>query len=101
MISAQTTNTINRFQLVLASASNDEVFKGLTTKEAYFIVKAHKLVASEHFYTFWNDGRDKQILRDILHDHYPPLEYSHKLEDGYPELTDYVTLAQPIFKDVT
>ena len=68
-----------------------------STREAYYYVKAHKLAAPAHFYSYWNSGRDKQILRDILNDHYPPLDYCHPLEKGYPELTEYYTVAVEVF----
>lgn len=69
-----------------------------TTKEAYFYVKAHKLVAQAHFHQYWN-SRDKQPLSDILNDHYPPLEYCHDQSRGYPGLDAYVTLANEVFND--
>lgn len=70
-----------------------------STKEAYFYVKAHKLVAQAHFHQYWNDGRSKQPLTDILNDHYPPLEYCHDQPKGYPGLDAYVTLANEVFND--
>ena len=70
-----------------------------STKEAYFYVKAHKLVAPGHFYQYWNDGRSKQPLIDILKGNYPPLEYCHDQPKGYPGLDAYVTLANEVFND--
>lgn len=70
-----------------------------TTKEAYFYIKAHKLVAEPHFYQYWNN-RDKQPLINVLNDHYPPLEYCHKQSQGYQGLDAYVTLAKEVFNEI-
>ena len=69
----------------------------MCTVEAYYFVKAHKLVAYDHFIKYWNDGRSKQILHDILNDHYPPLATNHALEDGYIGLIIYVSVAKSVF----
>ena len=69
----------------------------MCTVEAYYFVKAHKLVAYDHFIKYWNDGRSKQILHNILNDHYPPLQYCHALEDGYTGLDIYVSVAKSVF----
>lgn len=69
----------------------------MSTAEAYFYVKAHKLVARADFSQYWNSGRNKQLLRDILTDHYPPLEYCHDQDNGYVGLDVYVDLAKTIF----
>lgn len=69
-----------------------------STREAYFYAKAHKLVAPGHFYQYW-DSRDKQLLSDILNDHYPPLGYCHDQSKGYPGLDAYVNMAKGVFND--
>jgi hypothetical protein len=69
----------------------------LPIKEQYFYVKAHKLVALEHFLAFWNDGKDRQPCRDILNAFYPPLEHNHEEQDGLPGLSAYVKLARKVF----
>lgn len=85
--------------IFLALKANQPFPVFASTKEAYFYVKAHKLVAPSHFYQYWNDGRSKQPLTDILNDHYPPLEYCHDQPKGYPGLDAYVTLANEAFND--
>lgn len=77
--------------------NNGPLPTAMCTAEAYYFVKAHKLVAYDHFIKYWNDGRSKQILRDILNDHYPPLSTNHALEDGYIGLTIYVSVAKSVF----
>lgn len=47
---------------------------------------------------YWNDGRSKQILRDILAAYYPPLEYCHSMEEGFVGLDIYVAVAKEIFE---
>lgn len=68
-----------------------------TTREAYFYVKAHKLVAYDHFIKYWQDGRSKQPLIDILDDHYPPLEHCHEQSKGYAGLDAYVNMVNEVF----
>ena len=65
--------------------------------ELYYFCKAHKLVAYDHFIAYWNDGRSKQPLRDILNSFYPPLNYGHPLEGGFVGLTVYVESARQVF----
>ena len=65
--------------------------------EIYYFAKAHKLVAYDHFITYWNDGRSKQPLRNILKAYYPPLEYCHAMEEGFVGLTVYVEFAKRVF----
>lgn len=73
----------------------------MSTAEAYFYVKAHKLVARADFNQYWQSGRDKQLLGDILADHYPPLEYDHDQAKGYVGLDTYVDLAKEVFNEST
>lgn len=75
-------------------------FPTLPTHEAYFFAKAHKLVAHNHFISYWNSGRDKQPLTDILSAYYPPLEYNHTQSQGLPGLDQYVLAATQVFKDI-
>ena len=65
--------------------------------EAYYFIKAHKLVAFDHFIAYWNDGRSKQILHDILDAYYPPLKCCHAMEEGFVGLDIYVAVAKEIF----
>ena len=65
--------------------------------ELYYFCKAHKLVAHDHFIKYWNDGKSKQPLRDILKAYYPPLDYGHELKDGFVGLTVYVEFAKQAF----
>ena len=74
-------------------------FPSLPIKEAYYLAKAHKLVNKKHFINYWQDGKSKRRLRDILKAYYPPLEYCHKLENGLPLLQYYVKIAKIAFKN--
>ena len=84
---------------IFSDLKANKPFPQLPTKEAYFYAKAHKLVATDHFYAYWNSGRDKQPLIDILADHYPPLKYNHTQAKGYPGLDTYVDICKEIFND--
>ena len=84
--------------IFLALKANQPFPVFASTKEAYFYVKAHKLVDQAHFHQYWN-SRDKQPVRAILNDHYPPLEHCHEQSKGYPGLDAYVTLANEVFND--
>lgn len=70
----------------------------LSIRQVYFLCKAHKLVAPEHFYAMWNDGRSKAPLTRVLHAFYPPLEPNHPLEKGMDGLDQYVEIAKEIFQ---
>ena len=65
--------------------------------EIYYFCKAHKLVAHDHFIKYWNDGRSKQVLHDVLDAYYPPLKCCHTMEEGFVGLTIYVAVAKEIF----
>lgn len=69
----------------------------LTTKEQYFFIKAHQIVDRAHYSSFWNDGRSKQPLIDLLKEHYPPLAEGHSMENGYEGLNKYVEEAKKVF----
>ena len=76
--------------------SNDEIFGGMCTKEVYFYAKAVWVVNIEEFYGFWQDGRSKALLTQVLKDHYPPLKDCHEQKDGYEGLDEYVAVAKTI-----
>ena len=82
---------------VFAALKANQSFPKMSTVEAYLFCKAHKLVALDHFLTYWTDGRDKQPLRDILTTYYPPLDYCHSEENGFDLLSDYVAIAKTVF----
>ena len=75
----------------------EEVFPNASTKQYYFFYKAHKLVDWRGFMTYWSKQTDKQVLKDILNENYPPLEYNHEEKDGYQNLSYYVKIAKTIF----
>lgn len=85
---------------------NPDVFKAfakghypiahLSTLEQYYYCKAHKLANTEHFERFWTSGRSKDPLRAILKAFYPPLEFCHSVDEGFPDLSSYVAVASPI-----
>lgn len=77
--------------------NNQPLPTGMCDLEIYYFCKAHKLVAHDHFIAYWNDGKSKQPLRNVLTAFYPPLEYNHKLEDGFLGLASYVESAKQIF----
>ena len=81
----------------IALKNNQPLPDDMCLLEACYFIKAHKLVAYDHFIAYWNDGRSKQILRDILAAYYPPLEYCHPMEEGYVGLDIYVAVAKEIF----
>ena len=82
---------------VFAALKANQLLPDMSTLEAYLFCKAHKLVAFDHYMTYWNDGRDKQPLHDILTAHYPPLDYCHSEENGFDLLSDYVAIAKTVF----
>ena len=84
----------------IALSNNQPLPTDMCLVEVYYFVKAHKLVAFDHFINYWNDGRSKQILVDVLAAHYPPLTYGHSLENGYEGLEIYVEVAQSVFKNL-
>lgn len=69
----------------------------MCTVEAYYFIKAHKLVDLDHFLSYWADGHNKKLLRSILTAHYPPLDYCHSEENGFDLLSDYVAIAKTVF----
>ena len=83
----------------IALNNNQPLPTDMCLVEAYYFVKAHKLVTFDHFIKYWNDGRSKQLLNDILTAYYPPLTYGHSLEDGYEGLEIYVEVAQSVFNN--
>ena len=92
------------YRLILSGAPNS-IFDYLTTKEIYYFAKAHKLANLDHFLKFWQDGRDKTPLHQILAEFYPPQNYNNTLEEaishtGFEELQVYYNIATTIFKDI-
>ena len=83
--------------IFLALKANKPFPTFTSTKEAYFYIKAHKLVAHDHFIHYWQDGRSKQPLIDVLADHYPPLEHCHEQSQGYAGLDAYANMANEVF----
>lgn len=75
----------------------EAIYPGASSKQYYFFYKAHKLVDVDSFMSYWKPQTDKQVLIDILKDHYPPLDYNHAEADGYPDLSKYVAIAKTIF----
>lgn len=74
----------------------------ITLQEKYFFYKAHKLADQIHFINYWNDGRSKSLLQDILAAFYPPQTYCNSLEEaitnpGFEPLARYYTIACRIF----
>lgn len=101
MIPSPTRTTTHPVKETFIALSNNEPLPAdMCLVEAYYFTKAHKLVALDHFMCYWNDGRSKRILTDILKAHYPPLEYNHALEDGYECLDVYVEIARSVFNIV-
>ena len=101
MIPSPTSTTTHPIKETFIALSNNEPLPAdMCTVEAYYFVKAHKLVAFDHFMRYWNDGRSKQVLIDVLNANYPPLEYNHALEDGYESLGVYVEIARSVFSNV-
>lgn len=82
---------------VFAALKANQPLPDMSTVETYLFCKAHKLVALDHFLSYWNDGRDKQPLHDILTAYYPPLGYCHSEENGFDLLSDYVAIAKTVF----
>ena len=92
------------YRLILSGAPNP-IFDYLTTREVYYLAKAHELANLNHFLNFWNDGRDKTPLRQIIAEFYPPQNYNNTLEEaishpGYEELQVYYNIATTVFKDI-
>lgn len=85
------------FVAIKAGKRAEVVYPSATSKQYYFFYKAHKLVDTASFMSYWNVQTDKQILIDILNDYYPPLEYNHPEEDGLDGLSKYVAIAKTIF----
>lgn len=81
----------------IALKNNQPLPDDMCLLEAYYFVKAHKLVALDHFLAYWTDGRSKQLLRRVLTAHYPPLDYCHSEENGFDLLSDYVAIAKTVF----
>ena len=81
----------------IALKNNQPLPSSMSLLESYYFCKAHKLVAYDHFIAYWNDGRSKQVLRDILDTYYPPLDYCHTMEEGFVGLTVYVAAAREVF----
>ena len=101
MIPSPTRTTTHPIKETFIALSNNEPLPAdMCLVEAYYFTKAHKLVALDHFMRYWNDGRSKQVLIDILKANYPPLEYNHALEDGYESLGVYVEIARSVFSNV-
>ena len=73
------------------------IYPNAPSKQYYFFYKAHKLANTDSFMAYWRPQEDKQVLKDILDDHYPPLTYNHPEADGYPDLPKYVAIAKTIF----
>jgi len=90
-------NETTRIYYLFRLLKHGRPFPSLTLKETYYIAKAHKLVDEEHFYSYWQDGRSKRRLRDILSAYYPPLEYCHSLKTGFPKLPYYLHIAKVAF----
>ena len=82
---------------VFAALKANQPLPKMSTVEAYLFCKAHKLVALDHFLSYWADGRNKKLLRSILTAHYPPLDYCHSEENGFDLLSDYVAIAKTVF----
>ena len=82
---------------VFAALKANQPLPEMSTVEAYLFCKAHKLAALDHFLSYWTDGRSKQLLRNILTAHYPPLDYCHSEENGFDLLSDYVAIAKTVF----
>ena len=97
MIPAPILVTTHLAATVFQLLKNNQSLPDMDLTEAYYFVKAHKLVAIDHFIAYWNDGRFKQLLIDILEAHYPPLTYCHPLEEGYEGLENYVEIAKTMF----
>ena len=97
MIPAPITVTTYSAAAIFQLLKNNQPLPDMDLVEAYYFVKAHKLVAIDHFMAYWKDGRSKQLLIDILKAHYPPLTYCHPLEEGYEGLENYVEIAKTIF----
>ena len=78
-----------------------KILPNATTKEFYFYIKAFKLVNQNAFYNYCKIHKPNptfdQMLKSILDDHYPPLEYCHLQEKGYEGLNTYVDIAKTIF----
>ena len=98
MIPSPTKTTTHPIKETFIALSNNEPLPDdMCLLEAYYFIKAHKLVAFDHFIAYWTDGRSKQLLRDILTAHYPPLDYCHSEENGFDLLSDYVAIAKTVF----
>ena len=82
---------------VFAALKANQPLPEMSTVEAYLFCKAHKLVALDHFLSYWTDGRSKQVLRRVLTARYPPLDYCHSEENGFDLLSDYVAIAKTVF----
>jgi len=87
----------NVFKQMKQGKRAEKVFPNADTKQYYFFYKAHKLANLLDFTDYWSKQTDKQILRDILKEHYPPLGYNHKEKGGYPNISYYVKIAKTIF----
>ena len=91
------TTSHSMYDTFIALKNNQPLPDDMCLLEIYYFVKAHKLVAYDHFNAYWNDGRSKQVLHDILDAYYPPLKYCHTMEEGFVGLTVYVAAAREIF----
>lgn len=93
---------IDVFQSMKAGKNIFKLLPDANTKEWYLYIKAFKLVAVQEFYHYCHtqrsiDSEFNPCLSRILKEHYPPLEYEHLEEKGYPELPAYVQLVRTVF----
>ena len=91
------TTSHSMYDTFIALKNNQPLPDDMCLLEIYYFCKAHKLVAYDHFIAYWNDGRSKQVLHDILDAYYPPLKCCHTVEEGFVGLTIYVAAAKEVF----
>ena len=93
---------IDVFKSMKAGKNIFKLLPDADTKEWYLYIKAFKLVAVQEFYRYCRtqhsiDSEFHSYISRILDEHYPPLEYEHPEEKGYPDLPVYAQLARKVF----
>lgn len=89
------------FQAIKDGQDITKLLPKADTREYYFYIKAYKLVDEQGFYAYCRVHKQNPtfltMLHSILSDHYPPLEYNHKVKDGYKGLSNYIHYCEQVF----
>ena len=102
---------IQVFEAMKAGIDITTILPNATTFEYYFYIKAYSLVDNVAFINYCQLHKGSEygrsnpnistflsMLYGVLDEHFPPLNYGHKQQDGYIGLDDYVELAKGVFQ---